>query len=234
VLLIESPFILLVMAHSDDRVFYSTVVLEHIVPNQNRAKFRKWHNALIYLAKHHPGYIRTDVCPPLQCIDGVFKSYSIVHFDTPNHLNDWLGSNDRAEAIEAGKAIFELYKFKSFTTGLEGWFSTQAGQERSSLGTSPWKQVMSVVLGLYPLVMIQTKIIPQLEFLKSWSPAFVTLISNFIVSSLLTWVLMPQITKRLRFWLQPAFRLSDRKTDLLGSAIVFAALGFMVTIFNHF
>lgn len=217
----------------NDRVFYSTVVLEHIVPNQNRTRFRKWHNALIQSAKRHKGYIRTDTCPPLQCVDGVMKWYSIVHFDTPNHLNDWLTSHDRASLVESGQKIFENYKFKSFTTGLEGWFSAQVGQEKSSLGTPPWKQVMSVVLGLYPLVMIQTKIIPNIGFLQSWSPAFVTLISNLIVSSLLTWLVMPQITKALRFWLQPAFRVSDRKMDLIGTAIVLTALGLMVSVFNY-
>lgn len=217
----------------NDRVFYSTVVLEHIVPNQNRTRFRKWLNALIQSAKRHPGYIRTDSCPPLQCVDGVMKWYSIVHFDTPNHLNDWLNSRDRASLVESGQKVFENYKFKSFTTGLEGWFSAQAGQEKSSLGTPPWKQVMSVVLGLYPLVMIQSKITPHIGFLQSWSPAVVTLISNFIVSSLLTWVVMPRITGALRFWLQPAFRASERKTDLIGSAIVLFALGVMASVFSH-
>ncbi|MCU0549496.1 MAG: hypothetical protein MUC48_09130 [Leptolyngbya sp. Prado105] len=218
----------------NDRVFYSTVVLEHIVPSQNRAIFRKWHTTLIHSAKRHQGFLRADSPSPLHCLDGVVKWYSIVHFDTPNHLNVWLNSRDRATIVESGQKIFQNYKFKSFTTGLEGWFSTHAGQERSSLGTPPWKQVMSVVLGLYPLVMIQSKLIPNLSFLQSWSPAFVTLMSNFIVSSLLTWIVMPQITQALHFWLQPAFRLSDRKTNLLGSAIVLAALGLMVSVFQHF
>jgi uncharacterized protein len=220
-------------SQNGDRVFYSTVVLEHIVPNQNKAAFRKWHQSLIRSAKRFPGFIRTDVCPPLQCVDGVMKWYSIVHFDTPNHLNHWLKSSDRSSLVESGQQIFENYKFKSFTTGLEGWFSAQVGQERSSLGTSPWKQVMAVVLGLYPLVMIQMKITPQIGFLQSWSPAIVTLISNFMVSSLLTWMVMPRITKALQFWLQPAFRVSDRKTDLIGSAIVLVALGLMASMFSQ-
>ncbi|MBD2080823.1 hypothetical protein [Leptolyngbya sp. FACHB-17] len=84
--------------------------------------------------------------------------------------------------------------------------------------------------------MIQIKLFSTYDWLKSlqsWSPAVVTLVNNIIISSLLTWAVMPQITKRLNFWLQPAFRDSGRKTDLIGTAIVFIAFAFMVSLFSR-
>jgi uncharacterized protein len=39
------------------------------------------------------------------------------------------------------------------------------------------------------------------------------------------------VARRLSFWLQPAYRLTSRQSDLTGLTIVVAALGMMVLLF---
>jgi uncharacterized protein len=218
-----------------DHLFYSSLVTEHIVPEGKDSVFKLWHTRLINRAKHYPGFVRADLCPPLRCQDPVVKWYSIVHFDSPERLNNWVESSDRKRLTESGHCIFQAYRFKSFTTGLEGWFSSQVGgAERASLAPPTWKQILAVVLGLYPVVMIQSKLVSATGILDSWLPEGAMLLNNLVTSTILSFVVMPFIAQRLRFWLQPAYRLSAKNNDILGAVIVVTILGVMMMLFHQF
>jgi uncharacterized protein len=218
-----------------DQLFYSSLVTEHIVPKGKDFAFKTWHIRLVNRARRHSGFLRADLCPPLRCKDPVVKWYSIIHFDSPEHLNDWIESSDRHHLTASGQKIFHAYRFKSFTTGLEGWFSSQAGgAEHASLAPPPWKQILAVVVGLYPIVILQSKLFSTLGITSSWSPASAMLLNNLITSSILSLVVMPFVARRLRFWLQPAYRLSSRKNDGIGVLMIGAALGLMLILFNGF
>jgi antibiotic biosynthesis monooxygenase (ABM) superfamily enzyme len=219
-----------------DEHFYSSFVVEYIVPAGQAAEslFRQWYSRLLKKASTYSGYTRTDLCPPLDCGDGVVKWYAIVHFRTPEELNLWLRSSDRRTLFEEGHSTFLAYRYKSFTTGLEGWFSAQAGGgEQHSLGPPPWKQVLAVVLGLYPTIVIQGMVFSALGIMEGWSMPTALVVNNLLTSSILTWVVMPRISQLLSFWLRPAYRLTALQTNLLGAGLVVVALGCMVSVFNH-
>ncbi|PZO37777.1 MAG: hypothetical protein DCF19_18100 [Pseudanabaena frigida] len=218
---------------ASEKLFYSSLVTEHIVPKGRDFAFKRWHNNLIKFAKRYDGFLRCDLCPPLRCKDPVVKWHDIIHFDSPEHLNAWIESNDRQRLVEAGQDIFYAYRFKSFTTGLEGWFSMQSGSsENRGLGPPRWKQILAVVLGLYPVVMIQAIAFSILKLMQSWSLASSMIVNNLITSTILSLLVMPFLSRHLRFWLQPAYLPISIKKNLIGTLIVVASLGLMVIVFN--
>lgn len=218
----------------NDQYFYSSFVVEYIVPVGQEQAFEQWYARLETLAGQQKGHTRTDLCEPLDCGDGVIKCYYIIHFSTPQHLNDWLESDARKEILQAGQDCFLSYRYKSFTTGLEGWFSTRSGDsEHSALGPPAWKQVLSVVLGLYPTIMVQTLIFTALGIMQAWPYPSALAVNNLITASAMSWLVMPMVTKFLRFWLHPAYLLATPSANARGAALVLIALGFMVSIFNY-
>jgi hypothetical protein len=58
------------------------------------------------------------------------------------------------------------------------------------------------------------------------------LINNLITSSLLTWVVMPRVSRLFKFWLRPAYSLPSRQVDLVGAIIVLSLLIICVVLFN--
>ncbi|MEO1396424.1 MAG: hypothetical protein AAFV90_26320 [Cyanobacteria bacterium J06634_5] len=217
----------------ESQVFYSSLVVEHIVAKTQRAAFERWHDLLRQAANRHPGFVRLDFNPPLFCEDDVAKWYSIIHFDSPGHLNDWINSAERKQVIEHGQNIVSAYRFKSFTTGLEGWFSQQADDdEKRGLGPPVWKQILSVVFGLYPIVMIRIKLFPGTGVIGDWSPSGAMLLATIVTSSILAVMVMPIVTRLMGFWLYPAYRKTKWKADALGSMILAVGLTLMAGLFD--
>lgn len=214
-------------------IFYSSLVTEHIVPKENELIFKQWQGELVELAQGYAGFLRCDLSEPLPCRDRVIKCYNIIHFDSPIHLSKWIESSDRQRLLASGQDVFSAYRFKSFTTGLEGWFSLQFGNsEYAGLGPPRWKQILAVVLGLYPIVMLQSFLFTKLGIMQSWSLANSMLVNNLVTSTILSIVVMPVIAQKLRFWLKPAYLPTSVKTNLIGGAIVLGLLINLMIGFN--
>ncbi|MEL7142196.1 MAG: hypothetical protein AAFY33_14490 [Cyanobacteria bacterium J06643_4] len=219
---------------SNSQAFYSSLVVEHIVAKTQRAAFERWHEVLRKTASDHPGFIRLDLNLPLSCEDDVIKWYSIVHFDSPEHLSGWVNSAARKQVTESGQEIFRAYRFKSFTTGLEGWFSQRTNSDETRrLGPPVWKQILSVVFGLYPIVMIRIKLFPGTGVVGEWSPSGAMLLATIVTSSILAVAVMPVVTRLMGFWLYPAYLETKWKADTLGSIIMALGLIFMAGIFDN-
>jgi hypothetical protein len=209
----------------------ASLIVEHRVPRGKGLAFRWWHRQLTRTARGFKGYLRTDLHAPVK--GSQLQWYSIIHFDSPQNLNGWLKSDAREQCLAAGQKVFESYQFKSFSTGLEGWFSRTVGTEQVGLGPKPWKQNLAVVLGLYPTVMLQSFLFSSLGIMEGWPLAGSMLLNNLVTSSLLTWLVMPVVTRGFAFWLRPAaHNPNSRRNEIIGVTILAIALLIMMLLFE--
>src|SRR5260370_42597273 len=112
-------------------------------------------------------------------------------------------------------------------TGLEGWFAVNRGPYAAASGPPPWKQMLTVLFALYPTVMALGFLNPLMQNL---SLAVRMLISNVLSCSILTWLLMPRVSRFLDFWLNPPGR--DWKREALGLGTIAVGLGLFVLVFR--
>lgn len=199
----------------------SSYVIEHDVAPQKQDEFRAWQHNITQAASQYAGYQGTDVCPPVKAGD---KWYIMVHFDSPEHLNHWLDSDVRQSFVKVGKNIFSTSKLTFYKTGLERWFI----QKKSN--PPAWKQILATLLGLYPTVMLLLLLQSSLSFMESWSAADAMLISNLASVCLLTWFVMPAVSRLLKFWLQPSSH-DSTQNNWMGLLLIVVALGFLRSVF---
>jgi uncharacterized protein len=204
----------------------ASLVIEHRVSKGKEKEFQNWQSSLTSAVNQFKGYLRTDVSSPV--IGAQEKWYVIVYFDTEEHLGKWVNSPERQSLLKTGEELFGSYKFRSFKTGLESWFSTEAGE--FEVNTPPWKQNLIVLLGLYPTVMIQTIIFSVFNLMSYWPLSLSMLINNFVCCSLLTWVVMPPLSHWFKFWLKDNSE-NSQSSNLRGLALVSTFLMIAMAVF---
>jgi antibiotic biosynthesis monooxygenase (ABM) superfamily enzyme len=210
-----------------------SVAIEYIVPRAKSWAFRGWHRRMVKSARGFEGFMRADRYRPLAVQNDGLKWCTVLHFEQPNQLKQWLQSSDRDMVLKTGRDIFKSYKFKSFETGLEGWFSEHSREELTGLGPPVWKEILAVVLGLYPIIMVQGFILERLDLFDDWDPASAMLANNLITTCIFTLIVMPRIVRWLNFWLRPAHRRSPIVLEVVGTLVTLLAMAAMVYVFSE-
>jgi antibiotic biosynthesis monooxygenase (ABM) superfamily enzyme len=196
----------------------ASAIITESIPPERREDYLRWIRGINRAAESFRGYRETNVFPPLRPDE--WGWVTIIHFQTHADLENWLGSDVRAEWVDRFRKEFGDFALHRVQGGLTSWFAQQR--------IPGWKMVLTVLLGLYPTVMVITLVI--LPPFGIWPFALTMLVGNILSVSALQWVLMPQLNRILGFWLQPA-ALVDRRSNLVGSAIVLGATLVMLLLF---
>ncbi|HEX8698808.1 MAG TPA: antibiotic biosynthesis monooxygenase [Myxococcaceae bacterium] len=172
-----------------------TVIVSRRVKPGTEARFEEWLRGVTAEAMRFPGHLGVNVIRPSSATAGDYVL--IFRFDTYGHLQAWEESSVRAEWLSRATEFTVGEARIRRVNGLEFWFDAP-GQPRPP---PRHKMVLVTVLGIYPLLIF---VLPALRsLLRALPDLLAALVSAGVMVSLMTYAVMPLLTRLLAPWLFP-------------------------------
>jgi antibiotic biosynthesis monooxygenase (ABM) superfamily enzyme len=169
------------------------VILSKIKPGMDEA-YREWSARIQQAQAQYPGYRGTYIQPPSSGEAGNWTT--MLRYDTSAHLEAWLAAPERAELLRESKGFIENEELMRLRTSFPGWvpISPVTGK-----GPPDWKTAILVMLGLYPIVMLEMRFLSP--HLISLNPALATFIGNIGSVAATSFITMPFFVHWFGWWL---------------------------------
>jgi uncharacterized protein len=170
------------------------IITVSVKPGMEEA-YRDWVDRIRQVEARFPGYQGLQLQPPIPGLQDDWVS--LLRFDTGEHLNAWLESDARREALREVEPFIDQRE-RQVASAFSGWFTfgDAPGQAPPS-----WKQSMIVLLTLYPLVMLELLFLNPLT--QSLGMAESTFIGNALSVAATGFLLIPLALRAFEWWLLP-------------------------------
>ena len=183
-------------SRADDPV---TVVISREVRPGREADYEAWLEGISAEVARFPGHEGISILRPA---DHAFNEYVLVlRFVSYDDLGRWRGSPERRDWIDQlGAMTVDRGRWQE-QTGLETWF-TLPGRPVPTGPPPRWKQAILTTVGLVPLLWLSNATLGRAVggVLPGW---LATLLVTPLLVALMTWVVMPPITRGAYRWLYP-------------------------------
>ena len=195
------------------------------VKTGKEAAYREWETKIQQAQSKFAGYRGSYVQPP---VTGELGWTTLMRFDTAEQLDAWLKSPERAVLVKEAEPLVEYAHLQRMGTSFPGWFPTDP---KTGQGPPNWKAAMLVLLGLFPIVMLESLFLsPRLASVNFSLALF---IGNTISVALTTWLTMPLFIKALNWWLFPEAD-APKSVHWKGTLLIFLLYALSVAIFWKF
>jgi len=174
-----------------------TVLYSRRVKPGREGDFEVWAHGIVAASRQFPGHLAASVLD-----DPGSREYHILFsFTDRRSLRAWLDSEERrrwlaqvADLLEADQGLQQL-------TGLETWFELPGANGPTMKPPPRWKMWLVSIVAVYPLVLaFQALVVPRMAGLPFPLRA---LSFPLVLLTLMTFVVMPVVTRLLRRWLGP-------------------------------
>jgi uncharacterized protein len=174
----------------------TTTVTRRVKPG-HEPFYEQFLEGIIAAASRFPGHLGAEVFRPETAATGDYRV--VYRFDTAEHLRAWLDSDQHAAWLERAEPHVIGPIHTQFLTGLETWFTVPGLP--GTPPPPPYKMAILTWITIFPLI---TLVVVVLGPLLDGLPLVARLaITTAITVPIMTWVVMPRVTRLLRGWLYP-------------------------------
>lgn len=174
-----------------------TVVVSRRVRKGQEAEFEKLSSQMTERAANFPGHLGATMFRPSSPEDPEYRI--MFKFRDRKTLDAWETSEERAELLAQIESLLLQPSERDVTSGIVTWF-TLPGQ--NPVKPPPkWKMTIVSWLALYPAVTLVFILFGDL--LAKVPLLFRTMLVTIVVMLLMSYVLMPRMTRWFAFWLFP-------------------------------
>ncbi|WP_447964334.1 antibiotic biosynthesis monooxygenase [Nitrospira sp. Ecomares 2.1] len=176
----------------------ATAVITHRVRDGQQEGYDAWLNEIGPLCRSYRGHLDFQIIRP---IPGLTATYTvIIRFDTREHLQGWMSSQDRKRLIDQVRPLLVQDDDFFIRSGLDFWFTPEGARAKVPVR---WKQFLVTWSAIFPLVLVIPLVValglrqlgvPQNHYLD-------LLLSTGSVVWVMVYLVMPHYTKLIQRWL---------------------------------
>lgn len=186
-----------------------TVVVTRIAKRDKIKEFEEWMDGIIHEAMRFEGHMGVNVIRPSNLSNPEYVV--IFRFNTFENLARWENSEARREWIAKSKEVAEGEPVVEKQTGLEIWFTPHSASgsikgdkalsSSTAAPTAPPRYKMAIVITAVIFILVSI-LLPQIRQLTTGLHIHLsTFIGVAIMVFLMTYVIMPSVTRLLGPWL---------------------------------
>lgn len=194
-----------------------TVAIERRIDPSRTAEATSWMQAGTDLATGFEGFLGSGWVRAGQDSD---LWYMLYRFDDIPTLEAWEQSPQRSWWLDSGRAFAREVRVER-RTGIEGWFDaafathveSRIPRDGEALATGPvqqpipsppprWKQAVAIWLGFFPTNLLASWLLGFVPGFVEWPLVLRILLATALLTPVMTYAVLPWVTRMLRPWLQ--------------------------------
>jgi antibiotic biosynthesis monooxygenase (ABM) superfamily enzyme len=174
----------------------TTTVTRRVKPG-HEPFYEQFLEGIIAAASRFPGHLGAEVFRPRTASAGEYRI--VYRFDTGNHLRAWLDSEEHTAWLERAEPHVIGPMRTQVLTGLETWFTIPG--RPGTPPPPPYKMALLTWITIFPLITLVVIVLGPLIDGLALVPRLA--ITTAVTVPIMTWLVMPRVTRLLRGWLYP-------------------------------